>query len=128
MDDDASMDPELFVAGVWIFGDAEDEWEDIRLGGTLLREDYPYICQAMGEWFEGFNVTNRLVMTDMRSFRNCRKPLIETPQDEYRMYSGWWCCCYSLNTSSKDNLPLPLFIHRDDIEYEIETERQALFS
>ena len=71
------MDPELFVAGVLDFGDAEDEWEDIRLGGTLLREDYPYICQAMGEWFEGFNVTNRLVMTDMRSFRNCRKPLIE---------------------------------------------------
>ena len=84
-----------------------------------MREDYPYMCQAMGEWFERFNVTNPLVMTDMRSFENCRKPLIERPHDEYHMYSGWWCCCYSLNMVRNDNLPLPLFIHRDDIEYEV---------
>ena len=126
MDDDAIMDPELFVRAYGFLGMRKDEWEDIRLGGTLLREDYPYICQAMGEWFEGFNVTNRLVMTDMRSFQNCRKPLIETPQDEYRMYSGWWCCCYSLNTVRKDNLPLPLFIHRDDIEYEIRNRETGI--
>ena len=119
MDDDAVMDPELFTRAYGFLGMRKDEWEDIRLGGTLMREDYTYMCQAMGEWFEKFNVINPLVMTDMCSFENCRKPLIERPHDEYHMYSGWWCCCYSLNTVRKDNLPLPLFIHRDDIEYEI---------
>lgn len=119
MDDDAVMDPELFVRAYGFLGMRKDEWEDIRLGGTLLREDYPYICQAMGEWFEKLHVTNNLVMTDMRSFKNCCKPLVERPHDEYKMYSGWWCCCYSLNTVREDNLPLPIFIHRDDIEYEI---------
>ena len=126
MDDDAVMDPELFVRAYGFLGMRKDEWEDIRLGGTLLREDYPYICQAMGEWFENFNVTNQLVMTDMRSFDNCRNPLVERPHDEYKMYSGWWCCCYSLNTVRNDNLPLPLFIHRDDIEYEIRNKETGI--
>ena len=61
MDDDAIMDPELFVRAYGFLGMRKDEWEDIRLGGTLLREDYPYICQAMGEWFEGFNVITVLL-------------------------------------------------------------------
>lgn len=126
MDDDAVMDPELFVRAYGFLGMRKDEWEDIRLGGTLMREDYPYMCQAMGEWFERFNVTNPLVMTDMRSFENCRKPLIERPHDEYHMYSGWWCCCYSLNMVRNDNLPLPLFIHRDDIEYEVRNKETGI--
>ena len=126
MDDDAIMDPELFVRAYGFLGMRKDEWEDIRLGGTLLREDYPYICQAMGEWVEGFDVTHQLIIEDIRSFNSCRKELIEKPHDEYKMYSGWWCCCYSLNTVRKDNLPLPVFIHWDDIEYEIRNKETGV--
>lgn len=58
MDDDAVMDPELFVRAYGFLGMRKDEWEDITLGGSLLREDFPYIQQASGEWFKDFAVQN----------------------------------------------------------------------
>ena len=91
MDDDAVMDPELFVRAYGFLGMRKDEWENIRLGGTLMREDYPYMCQAMGEYYEKFKVYNGLALTDMRLFENCKSDIITKAQNEYRLYSGWWC-------------------------------------
>ena len=126
MDDDAIMDPELFVRAYGFLGMRKDEWEDIRLGGTLMREDYPYMCQAMGEYYEKFKVYNGLALTDMRLFENCKSDIITKAQNEYRLYSGWWCCCYSLEIVRKDNLPLQIFIHRDDIEYEVRNKKTGI--
>ena len=40
MDDDAVMDPELFVRAYGFLGMRKDEWEDITLGGSLWRDLY----------------------------------------------------------------------------------------
>ncbi|MEI3199181.1 MAG: hypothetical protein V8S12_01795 [Lachnospiraceae bacterium] len=32
-------------------------------------------------------------------------------------YTGWWYTCIPLRCIDNDNLPLPIFIHRDDVEY-----------
>ncbi len=56
---------------------------------------------------------------DMRSFDLCTQEEMCTTENELHRFSGWWCCCYSLNIVRQDNLPLKqLFIHIDDIEYE----------
>lgn len=34
-------------------------------------------------------------------------------------YAGWWFCCIPASTVRLDNLPLPLFIRGDDVEYSI---------
>lgn len=119
MDDDAIMDPELFVRAYGFLSMRKDEWEDITLGGSLLREDFPYIQQAAGEWFKDFRVQNDFPLADLRDSKVCRDPYMCEAVHENVPYSGWWCCCMSLNVVRPDNLPIPLFIHHDDIEFGI---------
>ena len=126
MDDDAIFDPELFVRAYGFLSVRRNIYEEIRLGGTLMREDYPYLCQAMGEWFEHFTVQNEHRLADLRSFKTCCSSSIQRSADDKRLYSGWWCCCYSLKTVRKNNLPLQIFIHRDDIEYEVRNRNTGI--
>ena len=43
--------------------------------------------------------------------------LLRNEKEEPAEYTGWWYTCYPLSIIDKNNLPLPLFIHRDDVEY-----------
>lgn len=58
MDDDAVFDPELFVRAYGFLRGRKEWWKNIALGGSLWREDVPYIQQASGEWFRNFAVQN----------------------------------------------------------------------
>lgn len=40
------------------------------------------------------------------------------PYEKYE-YAGWWFCCIPTTIARLDNLPLPLFIRGDDVEYSI---------
>lgn len=122
MDDDAVMDPELFVRAYGFLGMRKDEWEDITLGGSLWREDFPYIQQAAGEWFRDFAVQNDFPLADLRETKTCTDPYMCEAVHEHTPYSGWWCCCMSLNIVRGDNLPIPLFLHHDDIEFGIRNQ------
>ena len=126
MDDDAVMDPELFVWAYGFLGMRKDEWKDITLGGSLLREDFPYIQQAAGEWFEKFVVRNDFPLADLRKYETCTDTYMCEAVHENTPYSGWWCCCMSLNVVRPDNLPIPLFLHHDDIEYGIRNRESGI--
>lgn len=126
MDDDAVMDPELFVRAYGFLGMRKDEWEDITLGGSLLREDFPYIQQASGEWFKDFAVQNDFPLADLRDYKTCTESYMCEAAHKNTPYSGWWCCCMSLNVVREDNLPIPLFLHHDDIEFGIRNQKNGI--
>ena len=126
MDDDAVMDPELFVRAYGFLGMRKDEWEDITLGGSLWREDFPYIQQAAGEWFKEFVVQNDFPLADLRDFHVCTDKYMCEAVHKNMPYSGWWCCCMSLNLVRPDNLPIPLFLHHDDIEFGIRNQKAGI--
>ncbi len=119
MDDDASFDTDMFVRLFGMLNTLKEEYKDITIGGAIWREDYPHRIYASGEWFEKFEVENALENADLRSYEICTCDEMCATTHEFRRYSGWWCCCYSLEVAGNDNLPMPLFIHFDDIEYEI---------
>ncbi len=125
MDDDASFDMDLFVRLYGMLVTLKEEYLDITIGGTICREDYSYILHAGGEWFENFEATNNLRNLDLRDFDNCTVSELTGTENEFKRYSGWWCCCYSLNVATKNNLPLPLFVHWDDIEYEVRNRKKG---
>ena len=50
---------------------------------------------------------------DMTSLQRC---VVNEAEAEYD-YVGWWYSCIPVTFINKSKLPLPLFIHRDDIEY-----------
>ncbi len=119
MDDDAVFDPELFIRLYGFLSIVKDAYRKITMGGTLLREDYPYIQQAAGEWYGNFRGWNDHPLYDLRTFENCTADFMTQAEDPHpgKTYSGWWCCCYSMENVREDNLPLPLFLHHDDITY-----------
>lgn len=119
MDDDAGFEPDLFVRLFGVLETLKEEYKDLTIGGALWRLDYPFIQYASGEWFEDFEVINEMPSLDMRSFEECTQNAMCSTDNELRRYSGWWCCCYSLNIVTPTNLPIrQMFIHRDDIEFE----------
>ncbi|SCY76928.1 glycosyltransferase, partial [Butyrivibrio sp. INlla14] len=119
MDDDAIFDPDIFVRLYGVLKFLRPEYKDITVGGALWRQDYPFIQYAAGEWYKHMDIINDIPSLDLRSFEACTRPEMCTSDNELLRYSGWWCCCYSLNTVRKDNLPMEqMFIHMDDIEYE----------
>lgn len=126
MDDDALFDPDLFVRVYGFLSTLKETYRTVTLGGTLLREDFPYIQQACGEWFDHFAVRNEHPLVDLRFYQNCTAPFLCESADEQKRYSGWWCCCYSLEVVRSNNLPIPLFLHHDDIEFGIRNRKNGI--
>ena len=126
MDDDAVFDPDVFVRVYGLLCMLKEEYKDITVGGALMREDMPY-CQAVsGEYYEGGMACNPYPMKDMREYDNCISSHMCEPYIRKNAYGGWWCCCFSINTVNKNNLPLPIFIHCDDIEYGIRNQDKGI--
>lgn len=119
MDDDASFHTDLFVRLFGVLTTLKEDYKNLTIGGAMWREDYPFVQHAAGEWYEKMTSYCVNQTMDMRSFDLCTQKEMCTTENELHRFSGWWCCCYSLNIVRQDNLPLKqLFIHIDDIEYE----------
>lgn len=119
MDDDAVFDPDTFVRLYGFLSTLKPEYRDMTVGGNIIIEEFPYVQHACGEWFENYRIHARGAGLDLRQYESCTAPSeLETEFDKTKkLYSGWWCCCYSLEVVREDNLPIPFFIHCDDIEY-----------
>ena len=90
------------------------QYKDITVGGAIFLLDTPHIQYECGaSWNKGVLIPNYHVM-DMR---NPYMVVCTECEDVKNEYMGWWYCCMPLELISKDNLPLPVFIHRDDVEY-----------
>lgn len=117
MDDDAVFDPDLFTRLYGFLSFLKKEYAMISVGGALFREDYRYIQHAAGEWFENFRIVNEHPLVDMRSYENAAALWMIGTEHERDRYGAWWCCCYPMEVITRDNLPLPLFVHHDDIQF-----------
>lgn len=126
MDDDAVFDPELFTRLYGFLALLRDENREITVGGALMREDYPFIQHAAGEWYGQFRVHNDHLMADLRSFETCTEDWMTSAVSRDGTYGAWWCCCYHINAISKENLPLPLFVHHDDIQFGLKQKERGL--
>ncbi len=126
MDDDAVIAPESVVRIHGFLSCCREEYRDITVGGAMLREDQPHLLYAMGETWEKNRIQNLLINTDLRDGNEIRKPDFTEPRRDPEHYSGWWHCCYSLKTVRSDNLPLPLFLHHDDIEFGLRNQDRGI--
>ena len=41
-------------------------------------------------------------------------------------YAGWWYCCIPMEFVRKDNLPLPVFVRGDDVEYSLRNKAKFI--
>lgn len=117
MDDDAIVEPDTLVRLYGLLRTLRPEWEDAAVGGGLMREDHPHILFCAGEAWENGTVLHPEKNLDVRDFDTAVCPYLTSTGNERSWYSAWWCCCFSLKVVREDNLPLPVFIHQDDIEF-----------
>lgn len=120
MDDDAVIEPSAIEKTYTFLTVLKKEYWDYTIGGGLLRENTPCIQYESGAvWNRGRIKAGKhhLNMGEL-------KDILYNEQEERTEYTGWWYSCIPVEQIKKYGLPLPIFIHRDDIEYGLRTGRE----
>ena len=113
MDDDIVIEPESIFRTWTLLSVIKDEFEDAFIGGAMLRLDRQYIQTESGAvWNQGI-LSSRKSGLDLRNVESCLYNEIEEGID----YSAWWYTVIPLSIVTEENLPLPIFIRGDDVEY-----------
>ena len=114
MDDDIAFDPAILERMYSFLRLTRRGYADIAIGGAML-----ILSDRIRQFENGAVLTN----DGMLSFKNknlnlstIRNILVNDVQYENN-YNAWCLCCMPLSKIEKNNLPLPLFIHMDDVEY-----------
>jgi len=113
MDDDVIVSIDSFERTYALLSILKKEYEEAFVGGAMLRTDKQYIQVESGaSWNAGRLMSNKQNM-DMRNVWDCLFNEVE----EYVEYNAWWYCCIPMKIINDENLPLPLFVRGDDVEY-----------
>lgn len=125
MDDDIQIYPEVlfrtraFLQMLW------EEYQGCILGGAMLLLGQRNIqAESCGHYdvMNGYNRPNPRNGMDL----NLRDNIIKNEEETDANFSGWWYSCIPTSMIRDGNLPLPLFLHRDDQDYGVRSEREIL--
>ncbi len=113
MDDDIRLNPDSLLRTYAMLRLLKAEHKEAFIGGHMLKIDAPYIqSEAADHW-------NIVAHHPVKYNYNLESMnfLIKNEIEDKINYFGWWYCCMPIDTVTDVNLPLPIFIKRDDIEY-----------
>lgn len=120
MDDDAVIETSALERTYQFLSLLKEEYYNYTIGGELLRENTPWIQYEAGAvWKRG-----RIKALHHHLNLKNMKDLLKNEEEETIEYAGWWYSCIPVTQIKEYGLPLPLFIHRDDIEYGLRTGRE----
>ena len=119
MDDDVVFSPESFKRLYKLLSIIRPEYKEYFISGAMLKKGEPNIQHEdigkLNEW--GFHEAVKPNM-DMNVWETVL--LNERIKaDEQHQYAAWWFCCIPVGIVRNDNLPLPLFVRGDDVEYSL---------
>lgn len=119
MDDDIVFSYETLYRTFMMAKLIKNEYRNAFIGGAMLCLDAPQIqSEALDLWEV---VRNRPIkyQYDITNLEFVLKNEIEEKGNHF----GWWYCVMPIGVVKANNLPLPIFIKRDDIEYGIRNGR-----
>lgn len=122
MDDDITIDPEAILKTYRILRTLKDKYRDAFIGGAMLRNDAKNIQVESGASWNAGKLISLKSGLNMTLCDACLYNEIE----EYREFNAWWYCCFPMNIVQEDNLPLPIFIRGDDLEYGLRNMRHLI--
>jgi GT2 family glycosyltransferase len=110
MDDDIELDPNVIYKTFNLISVLNEEHKEaFVLGGMLLPETPNIQYEAGAEYLKGFRRGKHMLdLSDIRA-------LLQNDEWVRADYGGWWYMC--MPESAAEELPLPLFIKLDDVEF-----------
>ncbi len=122
MDDDVVIEPEALYRTYAMLRCRKEKYIDAFIGGAMLRMDQPNIqVEAGAAWYAG-DLMSRNGGLDLNSVDACLYNEVE----EYVEFNAWWYCCTPMTVVNENNLPLPIFIRGDDLEYGLRNMRHLI--
>lgn len=121
MDDDIILDCNVLERTYAFLQLMKEEYRNAMLGGELFELDERYLQFEAGASFRKTVIQSYHQKWDMRIPDAVSANEIESPLN----FCGWWYCCIPVTFIRKDNLPIPVFIHRDDVEYGMRNEENG---
>lgn len=122
MDDDIVIDTNVLIRNYIFLSLLKEDYYDAMIGGGML---------VLNEQFRQFE--NAAAYTEgMLHFENKNIDLrrlrfvIQNEKEHFVNYNAWCYCCMPLSKIQMDNLPLPLFIHMDDVEYGVRNKYKVI--
>ena len=113
MDDDVIINPDSIYRTFVILSLLKDEYKDAFVGGAMLRLDKQFIqTEAGARWNKGYLISHKsgLNLLDVDA-------CLYNEFEEKTEFNAWWYCAFPAHIISETNLPLPIFIRGDDVEY-----------
>lgn len=114
IDDDVILDPEVVKRTYVFMSLLKNHYKDSILGGAFLKITEPYRqVESGGIWNNGSPIAPNKNL-NMRAIESLLRNEIINPSVNYH---PWFYCCMPFSKVSENNLPMPMFMKRDDIEY-----------
>ena len=115
MDDDAVLEPDSLVRTFALLSFVKDQYRESCIAGAMLRLDRRHVLHEQAAGWDGAMPVIPLPELDLRSFENVLKNEGQVPGE----YAAWWFACYPLTVAGPGNLPMPFFLHDDDVEFSL---------
>ena len=113
MDDDAYIDSDVLERLVVFLSLVKEEYKASIIAGAMLRKDMPYMqVEAGATWNQG-TIESVGIGLDMRKTSH----VIANCMPTYADYAAWWFCTIPMEYIRNNNLPLPIFVFDDDVDY-----------
>ncbi len=113
MDDDVVIQPESIYRTYKLLTFIKPAYADAYVGGAMLRTDNQWFqTESGGRWNNGALVSHKSGL-DLRELDAC----LYNEFEESCEFNAWWYCTVPMQFVREDNLPLPIFIRGDDVEY-----------
>jgi galactofuranosylgalactofuranosylrhamnosyl-N-acetylglucosaminyl-diphospho-decaprenol beta-1,5/1,6-galactofuranosyltransferase len=122
MDDDVRVEPESIARTLSFLKLLKPEFADAFIGGSMLRLDEPGVMFESGAVFgtQGYHALKSNL--DVGSWENVLLNDIAEPLN----YFAWWYCVIPMSIGLEGNLPLPLFMRLDDVEFGLRNMRHGI--
>jgi len=122
MDDDIVMQPESIYRTYALLSLIKNEYKESYIGGAMLRIDRQWFQTEAGGLWQGGSLLSRKCGLDLRTVDACLFNEFEEKCD----YNAWWYCTIPMEFVREDNLPMPIFIRGDDVEYGLRNMKQLI--
>lgn len=124
MDDDVLINPDALIRTHMLLRMLKPEYAGKTIAGAMMRLDHRFIQHESGAFWNGRYTESAHTFLDMRKIENVLSG--EDEKEDPVNFNAWWYSCIPIEKITLDNLPLPIFIRFDDVEYGLRTGSDIL--